>query len=333
MLSVLVILIGQFQYSANVDARIAENYAVDRENYYAARGALNLANAFLIKDSDEIDTLIDDWADSSLLNSVSIGGVSTSIEVKDQERFLNINRLNKSGNRDDDHPDPEYKEYRWTKDSLVRLITNLGLDPDLAGCISDWIDEDEDGEHEIGARNKPLTTIEEMLQIPGVTKKVLYGDTDEDGDMREGLASYITLWGTPSPQGLGKIYKININTAPAETLRAIIHIDDQEMVSNYVGIIIKYREEEYSDGDPPFSKLPDDLKNVPGLEKIFENDTQLASHLTVKSTFFEVSIGANKGYLKMQVKAIVGRREGVIKQYFWKERQASRLSSCATDLT
>jgi type II secretory pathway component PulK len=337
MLSVLVILIGQFQYSANVDARIAENYAVDRENYYAARGALNLANALLIKDAgkDQIDTLADDWADSSVLNNFSVGEVSTLIEVKDQERFLNINRLHSSGSVNDDK-DPEFKEYLWVKRALGRLIDNLGLEQvqdgeesNLAERIADWIDADSKGEYEEGAPNKPLATMEEMLQIPGVTKKVMYGDTDEHGNMREGLASYITLWGKEEE----KIYKININTAPPETLRAIIHIDDQEMVSNYVDNIIKYREGKYSEKETPFN-APNDLINVPELSDIFTRDKQLASHLTVKSTFFEVSIEATRAHMKMRVNAVERRNGKNIIQYFWRERQAAAgLPSLATKLT
>jgi type II secretory pathway component PulK len=325
MLSVLVILIGQFQYSTNVDARIAENYAADRENYYAARGALNLANAFLIKDFDEnqIDTLDDDWADSARLSGISIGSVSTVTEVKDQERFLNINRLHLSGKLND-LSDPTYREYLWTKNALARLITVLNIDPDnklnLVERISDWIDEDSDGNYEEGTRNRGLTTVEEMLQIPGITAAILYGTSGEEGNNRTGLASYITLWGRQQ----GGIYQININTAPQEILESISDKIDQQKATD----IVNYRK------DNPFTS-PDDLTKVaqeeggsPVLEKIFdkkEGDPELKAHLTVRSTFFEVSIEATKGYMKMRVEAVVYRdvkREGTfIRQLFWKERQ------------
>jgi general secretion pathway protein K len=324
MLSVLVVLIGQFQYSANVDARIAENYAADRENYYAARGALNLAIALLIKDAKDADksktdTLTDDWADSDMLKGLSIGGVSTVTEVKDQERFLNINRLSKRENPG--CTDQEYQRIKdWIKDSLRRLIVEiLQLDQtnelQLAERISDWIDEDGDGSYEEGARNMPLTTIEEMLQIPEMTKSILYGHTDEEGEEHEGLASYITLWGTG---------KVNINTAPSKVLLAI----SQHMMEDDVTAILNYRED--TGNHPQGFGAPGNLKEATNILTRQDNgDPQLLGHLTCSSTFFEVSILASKGYLKMQVEAIVERRGTSINQLFWKERQASKLLSPA----
>lgn len=296
MLSVLVILIGQFQYSANVDARIAENYAVDRENYYAARGALNVANALLIKDADKndgVDTLADDWANSSLLDSVSTGSVSTSIVVEDQERFLNVNRLS-------DKVEPIAANREWTKDSLGRLITILEMDPKLAECISDWID----------ARDAPLTTIEEMRQIPEVTNNILYGYVDEQEEKHEGLASYITLWGKG---------KVNINTAGPTILLAIL----PQITPDIVSAIIQYRE---NPENPPFKSADEFLNKVKELGGTlqYSDQLELRKHITWSSTFFEVSIGVRKGYLKMQVEAVVERvrwkGKNIINQWFWKER-------------
>ena len=243
--------------------------------------------------------------------------MSTVIKIKDQERFLNINRLHNSGNRDDIKPDQAYREYKWIKAALARLITVLKLDPDIVERIADWIDQDSVGEHEEGARNVSLTTIDEMLQIPGITTAILYGTSGEESNNSAGLAGYITLWGTA---------KININTAPEEILESISDKIDQQKATD----IVNYRK------DNPFTLLEDLTKvthgdgGAPVLEKIFdkdEGDKNLKDHLTVSSTYFEVSIEATKGHMRMHVEAVV-RRDGspvtgdtIVRQLFWKERQ------------
>ncbi len=298
---VLSVVIAQFSYSVSVDERIAKNFAMDRKNYYAARGGLMLANALLEKDTLEggpIDTLDDDWAENAQFQGITIGDVNTTITITDQERLININRLADKANKD----------YNFIHQSLARLIEILELEENeellLADCIADYIDKDEEGEFEEGAKNGPLTTIEEMLQIPQITPRILFGYTTEEGEEIRGLADFVGLWGTA---------KININTASVEVLEAISPEIDEEDAGN----IVDYRAGE--DGEP--FNTPAELVKVPGFENIFDEDKNLLAHLTTFSTYFEVRIKAEKDNVKKDVRSIVSRKGKKINVLFWKERE------------
>lgn len=293
---ILSIVIAQFNYSVSVDERIAKNYAMDRKNYYAARGGIVLATALLEKDAQEDgprDTLSDDWADSGALQIVPIGDIETTITVTDQERLININRLSNKKNKD----------YARIRQTLARLIEILELDTDEIGLlerITDYLDPDEEGDYEEGAKNGPLTTIEEMLQIPGLTPRFLYGYTTEEGEKVNGLAYFIGLWGSA---------RININTASPEVLRAI----SPEISEEDAGNIVEYRSEE------PFN-TPADIINVTGMSDIYHRDRKLMQYLTTLSTYFEVRIRANKDNVKKDVRAILQRKGKKVIVLFWKER-------------
>lgn len=298
---ILSVVITQFLYSTTIDERIAKNFASDRKNYYAARGAVVLARALLEKDAEEDgprDSLYDDWSGKGQLQNVSvIGDVDTNITITDQERLININRLSNKSNRD----------FSRVYDALSRLVVILEIDPvgeyAIAERIRDYIDADEDGDFEVEAKNGPLTTIEEMLQIEEITTQRLYGYINEEGEIFEGLVDYIGLWGNG---------RININTASPEVLRSISAEIDEEDAAN----ILVYRD------DPdvgPFN-TPMDLTNVTGMSDIYERDKTLMQYLTTVSSWFEVRTRATQDNVKKDVRAIIRRQGKQTVIQFWKER-------------
>ncbi len=298
---ILAVVITQFNYSTTIDERIAKNFASDRKNYYAARGAVVLARALLEKDAEEDgprDSLYDDWSGKGQLQNISvIGDVDTNITITDQERLINVNRLTNKSNRD----------FNRIYEALSRLVVILEMDPAgefaIAERIRDYIDVDEDGDFEAEAKNAALTTIEEMLQIEGITSRFLYGYVASDGEVFKGLADFLCLWGNG---------RININTASPEALRAISPEITEEDAAN----ILTYRD------DPdvgPFN-TPMDLTNVTGLSDIYERDKTLMQYLTTVSTFFEVRVRATQDNVKKDVRAIIRRQGKQTNIQFWKER-------------
>ena len=298
-MTILSVVIAQFTFTIQVDERVAKNFAMDRKNYYAARGGVVLAKALLEKDAEEDgarDTLYDDWAENGQLQNIEIGDVNTRITVTDQERLININRLSSKTNKD----------FARIQSALARLVDILGLDHNgefgLVERITDYIDDNEEGEFEEDVKNGTLTTIEEMLQIPGVTTQILYGYTNEDGEQIKGLADFVGLWGTA---------RINLNTASWEVLQAISPEISEEDADN----IIAYRTDEES------FNTPMDLRNVTGMSDIYQRDNQLLQYVTTVSTFFEVRIRAEKDTIKKDVRAILRRQGKNIHMLFWKERE------------
>ncbi len=299
IVAILSVVIVQFTYTIKVDERIAGNFAMDRKNYYAARGAVVFAKALLQKDAEEDgprDTLYDDWAQKGQLQNITIGDVNTRITITDQESLININRLTNKKNKD----------FARIQSALARLVEILETDQngefDIVDRITDYIDSDEEGEFEDGAKNAALATIEEMLLIPGITAQILYGYTTEDGERIKGLADYIGLWGTA---------RVNLNTASKEVLQAISPEIAEEDAEN----IITYRNDEES------FNTPADLTNVVGMSDIYQRDKQLNQYVTTVSTYFEVRVRADKDNVKKDVRAILRRQGKKIDMLFWKERE------------
>jgi type II secretory pathway component PulK len=125
-----------------------------------------------------------------------------------------------------------------------------GMTDDTADAILDWIDAD-DTPRDQGAesdfygsldpgytpRDRPPTSIEELLLVRGVTPELLFGydavkmgysssdsvsgaisGIDNDGSMDHGWAAYLTLWSAESTLKADGTPKINLNQTNLQTL-------------------------------------------------------------------------------------------------------------------
>jgi len=135
--------------------------------------------------------------------------------IENESAKLNLNTLVE----DDDEENDTARE---------RLLAIPGIDMSVADAILDWLDED-DSSREFGVeqahyreltpsyrpRNRPLTALDELLMVYGVTPELLYGfDTNRsyvvdaqeqrargalekiennDGEMNRGISAYLTL--------------------------------------------------------------------------------------------------------------------------------------------
>lgn len=203
-----------------------------------AQAVNNLRNDKLMAVADPTqwnpDSLEDIWADKEAMTDVELGEGTYSVEVVDEERKLNVNYLTP-----------------FNLPALAYVLAELmEIDMDqakeIASMIHDWKDQDStpitgQGESEAEfyedwaftnfsdtlpdgwrweSKNDLFFTMDELLEIPGITREVLYGSADEDErDSRRrrdeeprNLASYITV------QSSGQI---NINTVPPLLLEGI----------------------------------------------------------------------------------------------------------------
>lgn len=140
-------------------------------------------------------------------DAVPLGEGSYRLRFEDLSGRVNVNRA-----------DPQL---------LANLVQLSGVDrsraEEVTDGILDWIDADDlhrprGAEREwYGQRglpvpkNAPVTQLDELLLVKGITREVLYG-----GGRYQGLAAFLTT------EGAGKI---NVNTAPAEILLAIPGMD------------------------------------------------------------------------------------------------------------
>lgn len=209
-----------------------------------ARGVMDLRNDRLITMADagrNNDTLEDIWAESKDKIDVKHGGGTYSVVVVDEDRKLNLNVLqvnnlgvlgyllqevagmddktaNLVGGAIADFKDPDLIPIGSSGGDGDEIQTYTALAHQVLGnkIASDWV---------FRPKNDDFMTLGEMLDIPGITSELLYGDqtdpandpfTQAEGKRKEhslALADYITV---ESAGG------ININTCSEKLLEALL---------------------------------------------------------------------------------------------------------------
>jgi len=185
-------------------------------------------------------------------------------EIADLHYGFNVNDLSsESENR-------EVAEARFR-----RLLGNLGLAPDLANAVMDWIDSDTERRHPNGAEddvyiglpnpyraaNGHLVRIEELKMVRGISEETF-----------RRLSPFLSSLPVDTP--------VNINTAS----RQVLMIMSPEMTPKQVEAIVAARQRElFEDMDEVFQ--------LPGLASVKINESDLvvdSTHYLVRST---VNIG------------------------------------------
>lgn len=283
ILSMFALGIG---FRTSIELRLSK-YNLDRlEAAYLARAGIKKASEFLLRDSNEYDSLYECGITLAPEETPEIifgkdynklGNGSFSIYyneknvfgekyiyygIQDEERRININTA--------------------SAEVLQRLSDRMT--PQIASSIVIWRspapDEEEDAYYEAleppyKCRHDRFTAIEELKLVRGVTE-----------DLYEGIKDYITVFGDG---------KININTAPKEVLNAII--DDG--TGEYESLIYNIIESRKSD-DGFFTNI-DVFLNYPEDDEMKMRLTTLKNNFTTKSDFFRINA---YGEVHKAVKAI-----------------------------
>jgi len=240
---------------------------------------LNLARAALAADQQEngFESPHDAWAtlDPDQFASLS-GEVALKVEVSDLSGRLQVNALGKGAK----------EEYRriWLRllSSGRFAMADANAAEDLLDAIGDWIDEDGEERHggaktsyyqglhpPYACRNAPVTTVEELLLIKGMTRALLFGDAEH-----EGLAGYITV--------MGENGAVNLNTAPLPVLEAL----SPDMTPKLAQELIDYRNDQQH---VTLLAQPGWYRGVSGFPAAIEFSNDL---LVVAGQYFEVRVTA-----------------------------------------
>lgn len=305
MISIIIVLTLQFNSSMRQELHAAINSKNNIMLGYIAKSGYNMALAILSEDDPKSDSLNDDWAllkDYSALSEGLFDSGHFQVEVTDLAGKIQINKLiEQNGTYNVDQ-----------KNILIRLLSSdlFGMEDDeaedLLDNIKDWIDSDniesgfggaEDSYYQsldkpYSCKNGPLSTINEMSQIRGITNKLLFGTSESPA-----LKDYLTVYG----DGSGKI---NINTADRNIIMALFYDPDETMVDE----ILEYREDE-----------DNDLTNVKGYRDALGISEEIipSSLLTTKSSYFEIhSIGLKDTSVK-ELKIVVKRNDKKFSTLSW----------------
>jgi len=263
------------QQSATLDqARLiaaraqADQYALAGLDW--ARGVLDADS----KAAGNVDSLDEGWAQPIVGLPVERAMVAGAIT--DEQGKFNLNNLvNAAGQKSD-------------ADVLVfqRLLASLGLSPDLAFAVVDWIDADSDLSGSAGAEdpyylaqarpyrapNAPMAQVEELYRVRGFD-----------------AASVAKL--KPFVAALDRGTRVNVNTASIPVLAAIL----QGVSEDKIARLVERRK-----------VLP--LRAMPEVTALLgAESTQGQGFLDVKSAFFAVIVQVSQDDVQLSMDALVAR--------------------------
>jgi len=288
--AILVTLIVEFNYSTQVDLRIAGNFRNDLQAHYLAKSGINIAISYLKYDLEntDTDTLDEDWAKP--YPPIPVGEGFVKVITEDENAKININKV----------VTDEGKVNEQLRDILHRLFEMTEADVAILDAIIDWIDPDDEPLSEgaessyygsldppYACKNGPLDTLSELLMIKGVTDEV-YGK----------IFKYLTIYSNGT---------ININTAGKDVLMCL----DEGMDESMAGGIIGYRGETPFEGANWQQALRDVIKN----DDVYNGISKI---LGVTSNAFSVeSIGLVERVEK-KIRAVINREEKQISCRYWR---------------
>jgi general secretion pathway protein K len=204
------------------------NILLADQRYLYSLGGEAWAKGQLIRDlssGQAYDSLNEDWAQELPLTVVEAGQVAA--KTSDLQGRFNLNNLYQ-----DKDADEQIKAR--TKDQLAlfqRLLALLELDEGIAQATADWIDQDIDLQFPDGAEDNDYL---------GLTTPYRTGNTQmsDPSELRlvKGVTSEIFQKLQPFITALPEFTTINVNTAPAEILRALDSNIDEPMTEALLSV-------------------------------------------------------------------------------------------------
>ncbi len=239
----LTIMVAQFAQSVKGELQITSNLKQDTQGYYLAWGGINYALAQLGNAK---------WEPTGEKRGIILEGKEIQIIIDDEASKININLVQ--------------------GDILVNLLLGLDIPSEEAHIISDsildWRDPDDlyrpDGAEDdyysslsspYPCKNGKFDTVEELLLVKGVTRKIFYGKKGGTG-----LINHITVHTAST--------RLNINTVSRNSLLALPGMDKDK-----VDLIFSLREEV-------------GINHLSQLQGIVGHDVyrMISPHLTLKSS-------------------------------------------------
>lgn len=179
----LMVVVAQVRYTTRVEWILTMHAQDGVASSYTGRCAIPLVLEKLRLDAaaNQTDSENDIWAKE--MTALQVAGQSISIKVVDEDGKFNINYL----------IDADGRAVDSMREAFLRLIESLEFDYDdwqemedledaeeLVDKIIDYIDEDKSGLYENKGQNpnRPLMSLDELLNIEGITPEFLYGEED-----------------------------------------------------------------------------------------------------------------------------------------------------------
>ena len=259
IMSVLAVLAGAFVFNARAEIKISSWQKHAQDAYYVARAGVQRTGGILAAHGEEKANGPGSpwWSDEASYRKVQLQNGAYTVRpfyydaaeksgtygVVDEESCLNINVA--------------------TPEMLVRFegITNVLAEEILLYRARLTTDENAPRQNS-GTVSGPVCDIEELLQIPGMTREILYGDSDREHRLGNNVTCYSSG-------------KINLNTARPGVLTCLGFSDED------IETILLFRAEGQN------AQSIDGFFEQTGLKK--ERLKKNASFLSVKSAHFRMA--------------------------------------------
>ncbi len=299
VVALLVVVVLEFNYGAQVETDIAANFRDGTKAYYLAKSGIHFAAALLRADEEsKYDALTEDWAQE--LPPLPLGEGVVAVRIVDEERKFDVNRLLQENNLTID-------------EKRVAMLENLfilrGVDPQLVDPLLDWIfpegaqrpiDLPSFDYREKGYESKhgPLDVISELSLIQGFSPEVLLqlGGKPFGKGVDFTTSPYLTVF---SQTG-----KINVNTASKEILMSL----SAEMTEGLADEIITIREEK------PFQTI----EEMQPIISTFYNEVK--DYIGVTSQYYTVAATGTVGQITREIVAVLYKTNQKIDFVYWQVR-------------
>ena len=296
----LVLIVTLVLEIFKIGTRSAQSSAFARDSIRAgllAEAGTQAAIIALREDSkdNDYDTLDEIWSRQS--PPIDLGPGIVNVTIVDEERKINLNDL--IGGNGIAPSDQKVAVFR-------KLLEILSLDPTIADCVIDWLDNDDTTrsggaessyyqtlKNSYKAKNDLFDTLDELRLVRGITS-----------DAFRKLEPFVTV----SAPGA----KININTAPKEILMSLSAGEDAvnggNIDSAMADRIIEFRRESpFRKGDEVSLKA-DMAKASPALGTLFKA-TRVVDLIDTRSATFRVQSEGDVNGIRRMLEAI-GTRSG-----------------------
>jgi general secretion pathway protein K len=306
IVTLLIIVTVQFGRSMRRERVSSANLRDNGLLEAMADSAVNVAMEILARDgkTNAFDSFFDGWSMVAGRDLSSLFEQGTlKLRISDLSGRLQVNSL-VSARKGEQGADAATAQKM--RDILKRLLLsgNFGDIEDqqaleIVDSLTDWIDSDDREstfgaeesyyrslEHPYGCKNGPVSFVEELLLVKGISREILYGTKDH-----KGLAPYLT--------GQGNDGKININTVDPLLLQAMEPRMTEELAQAMAG----FRGEEKNEHKLSSVNW---YKEIPGwpVKMVFDEKT-----ITTKSGFFRIAAFCELHSMKKEIAVVMHREQ------------------------
>jgi general secretion pathway protein K len=286
---------------------------------YMASSGVQIAMALLAKDKSEsnFDSLAEDWAVpekiEELLQEIPFDAGKLSVAITDELSKIQVNALVQF---------PDSRQFNGSQvtlwDRFLRYIRGeeeLDDESDpvaIVNSVKDWLDSGDDDattglsgaessyyedlDPPYTSRNGPIQDLNDLLMIKGITPQIYNGTPEAPG-----LANFMTVHGMTLGAGTAFNWpgRININTADAPVLAALLGLENQELAQ----AIVEYRQAAAEDEDSHDFSNPRWYKEIAGFGDVAIN----ANLVTIASDVFHIKSEASLNLTQSSIVAVVQR--------------------------